>query len=64
MDRMLIMDCFSYMDITVELSRYEGTFAVKFKTENGTTINLTFNNIQAKVLADGLLQWYIKPSEK
>ncbi len=55
MDKMLIMDCFSYMDITAELSQYEGVLAVKFKTETDTTINLTFNYMQTKVLADGLL---------
>jgi len=43
------------MDITAELSQYEETFAVKFKSKNDATISLSFNYIQAKVLVDGLL---------
>lgn len=52
------------MDITAELSQYEETFAVKFKTENDTAISLTFNYIQAKVLADGLLAMVHKARAK
>lgn len=52
---MVMIACLAHTDICAQVSRHQDEFLVTLKTDRTSEICLTFNYLQIKVLAEGLL---------
>lgn len=52
---MCVIECLAYADVKAEVSQQEEAFLLTLKAQGVRDILLTFNYLQVKVLAEGLL---------